>query len=253
MKKLLGFIAAVTLVATCMLSTAFAATANVTVAPSKATAEVGEEVTVEVKASGIDKLMSYTITLEATEGLELVSMDIANASFVKANPGQAFTNPDTAMAIYANAVDGTVKAGQDVLLIATYKVTAEGAQKVNASFSEIYNEAEDHTAVVTAATITVAEATTEAPTTEAPTTEAPATEAPTTEAPATDAPTTEAPATDAPTTEAPATDAPTTEAPTTEAPKTEAPNTGDNTAIMTYAVIMLVALAGTAVVIKKRA
>ena len=87
---------------------------------------------------------------------------------------------------------------------------------------------------------------TEAPTTEAPTTEAPVTEAPTTEAPVTEAPTTEAPVTEAPTTEAPVTDAPTTDAPTTEAPKASGGCGG------VIGVGAIVAILGTAVVLKKR-
>jgi len=91
----------------------------------------------------------------------------------------------------------------------------------------------------------------DAPATEAPTTEAPVTEAPVTEAPTTDAPVTEAPATEAPETEAPATDAPATDAPATDAPTTEAPK-DDKGCGGVIGVGAIVAILGTAVVLKKR-
>ena len=91
----------------------------------------------------------------------------------------------------------------------------------------------------------------DAPVTEAPVTEAPVTEAPVTEAPVTEAPVTEAPATEAPVTEAPTTDAPVTEAPTTDAPTTEAPK-DDKGCGGVIGIGAIVAILGTAVVLKKR-
>ena len=89
------------------------------------------------------------------------------------------------------------------------------------------------------------------PATEAPTTDAPVTDAPVTDAPVTDAPTTDAPTTDAPETEAPATDAPATDAPATDAPTTDAPK-DDKGCGGVIGVGAIVAILGTAVVLKKR-
>ena len=91
----------------------------------------------------------------------------------------------------------------------------------------------------------------DAPVTDAPTTDAPVTDAPTTDAPVTDAPVTDAPVTDAPATDAPATDAPATDAPATDAPTTEAPK-DDKGCGGVIGIGAIVAILGTAVVLKKR-
>ena len=104
----------------------------------------------------------------------------------------------------------------------------------------------DHRELVAKVSTEGGAAGTDTPATEAPTTEAPVTEAPVTEAPVTEAPVTEAPVTEAPETEAPVTEAPTTDAPTTEAPKDDKGCGG------VIGVGAIVAILGTAVVLKKR-
>ena len=193
---------------------------------------------------------TYTVVIELVKGGEpqITYYEDGNPAeyYAKPNSGKIAENGEKAKRDYLFAEDANFTMDGNIGL----SVTRGGAILFNA-IAVYKNTGLDHKELVAKVN---GESTGGAPAPDAPATDAPATEAPVTEAPATDAPATEAPATDAPATDAPATEAPAadaTEAPATEAPTTEAPKASGGCGGV-IGVGAIVAILGTAVVLKKR-
>jgi len=207
---------------------------------TSADAALAEDATQRIKEFPTDRDSVWTIVVEFEVGSEPVTSFYLNGEpqdWYMAEPGgnkEYSISADTDVTLNGK-LGFVIKAG-GILLdgVAVYGTTGLDHRELVAKVSTEGGVAGSDTPA------------TEAPTTDAPVTDAPVTEAPVTEAPATDAPATDAPETEAPATDAPATDAPATDAPTTEAPKDDKGCGG------VIGIGAIVAILGTAVVLKKR-